>query len=62
MNSDQKKGWQARAAAMRAAEKRKAEHLAERGWVCFPPDVSTEVKELIQDAADLHHSNAPRPR
>lgn len=28
----------ATAGRMRASEKRLAERLAERGWVCFPPD------------------------
>lgn len=55
----------ARATAMRNAENRKAEHLTERGWITFPPDVSPEVRELIRYAADLHHSqnsDAPRSR
>lgn len=55
----------ARAKAMRNAEQRKADQIAERGWISFPPDVSPEVKELIQYAADLHrsqNSDAPRSR
>jgi hypothetical protein len=37
-NEDRKQGWQARAAAVRRAEERKAALLEERGWVCIPPE------------------------
>jgi hypothetical protein len=50
----------ARSIRMRAAEEKKAAGLTERGWMCFPPDVSAGVKELLQYAADAHHSEAPR--
>lgn len=64
-NSGAARTANARAKVMRNAENRKADQLAERGWISFPPDVSPEVKELIQYAADLHHSqnsDAPRSR
>lgn len=44
---DRKKGWQARARAIRLAEGRKAALLEERGWVCIPPeDVTDEIRAL----------------
>ncbi len=44
---DRKKGWQARARAVRLAEGRKAALLEARGWVCVPPeDVTDEIRAL----------------
>jgi hypothetical protein len=47
---DRKKGWQARARAVRAAEERKAALLESRGWVCLPPETAEEIKALAEKA------------
>jgi hypothetical protein len=46
---DRKKGWQARAAAVRKSEERTAAKLEGRGWACFPPEFAEEARALLAE-------------